>query len=83
MRADETRRQVLAAINAGRIPRGGPSELAAHDLIDEVPAGYWERWTTGAAERVREQMRSAPCTCARPATPADDGRCSHCWGWPT
>jgi hypothetical protein len=34
------------------------------------------------AARIREQLCTARCTCARPATPADDGRCSRCWGRP-
>jgi hypothetical protein len=59
MRADEVRRQVLEAIDSGRIPRGGPSELAAFGLLDDVPAGYWERWTAEAAERIRGQNQEA------------------------
>ena len=51
----EIRRQVLEAVERGDIPRGGPSELAAYDLIEDVPAGYWERWTARAAERIRQQ----------------------------
>ena len=57
MRADEVRRQVLAAIDSGRIPGGGPSELAAYGLPNDVPAGYWERWMVEAAERIREAVR--------------------------
>jgi hypothetical protein len=53
MRADDVRRRVLDAIASGRIPRGGPSELAAHGLLDEVPAGYWERRVVAA--RIRDQ----------------------------
>jgi len=34
------------------------------------------------AERIREQMRRVPCSCATPGELADDGRCSRCWGWP-
>jgi hypothetical protein len=51
----EARQRVLEAIEEGRIPKGGPSELAAHELLDDVPASYWERWSEGALERIREQ----------------------------
>jgi hypothetical protein len=57
VRADEISRQVLAAIEAGRIPPGGPSELAAYGLVNDAPAGYWERWTARAVERIRERVR--------------------------
>jgi hypothetical protein len=53
----ESRRRLLEAIDRGEIPHGGPSELAAHDLLDDVPAGYWERWAEGSVERIREQLR--------------------------
>jgi hypothetical protein len=53
MRTDEVSRRVLAAVEDGRIPRGGPSELAAYGLLDVVPAGYWERWMAETAERIR------------------------------
>jgi hypothetical protein len=53
----EVRRRVLEAISCGELPRGGPSELAAYDLIDEVPPGYLERWTSEVAERIREMSR--------------------------
>jgi hypothetical protein len=55
--SDEIHRQVLAAIKAGRIPPGGPSELAAYGLVNDAPAGYWERWTARAVERIRERVR--------------------------
>ena len=48
----EIRRRVLEAIEAGEIPPGGPSELAAYDLLDDVPAGYWERWSKRSVERI-------------------------------
>ena len=48
------RRRVLDAVKDG-IPRGGPSEIAAHDLTDDVPAGYFEHWSQDAAERLRQQ----------------------------
>jgi hypothetical protein len=53
MRTDEVSRRVLAAVEDGRIPRGGPSELAAYGLLDVVPAGYWERWMAETADRIR------------------------------
>jgi hypothetical protein len=81
VRADKVREQVLDALAQGRLPAGGPSELAAHGLIDEVPPGYWDQWTVEAAERIRGQ--ATPCTCESPDRLARDGRCSRCWGWPT
>lgn len=51
----EVRRRVLEAIERGEIPAGGPSELAAYDLLDDVPADYWERWSQEAAKRIRER----------------------------
>jgi hypothetical protein len=54
MRSEEVRRQVLDAIDNGQVPRGGPSELAAYGLLDDVPVGYWERWTTAAAARITD-----------------------------
>lgn len=57
MRPDAVRRQVLEAVERGDLPRGGPSELAARDLIDHAPASYWTTWTREAAERIRRQVR--------------------------
>ena len=42
----------MLAIERGEIPPGGPSELAVHDLLDDVPAGYWERWMKRSVERI-------------------------------
>jgi hypothetical protein len=53
----EVRRRVLDAIKRGEIPKGGPSELAAYELLDDVPEGYWERWSEESGERILEQMR--------------------------
>jgi hypothetical protein len=50
---DEIRRTALDAIAAGRVPRGGPTELAAYELLDDAPPGYWERWSREATERIR------------------------------
>ena len=58
MTLDETRRVVLAAIAAGRIPGGGPSELRALNLADDVPDGYWQRWGRDAAARIRASIGS-------------------------
>jgi len=35
-----------------------------------------------AAERIRAEVRAAPCSCATFAEPTADGRCSRCWGRP-
>jgi hypothetical protein len=56
MADEQVRRTVIAAVESGDIRRGGPSELAAHDLLDDVPAGYWERWNAAAIERIRKQL---------------------------
>jgi hypothetical protein len=37
--------------------RDGPSAIARHDLSGDVPAGYWQRWSEGAAERIRAQVQ--------------------------
>lgn len=77
---DEIRRRVIDALEAGRLPRGGPSDAAAHDLFGELPGDYWERWGAAAAERMR--ARRPRCLCADGgAEPVGDGRCSRCWGW--
>lgn len=54
---DAIRRTVLDAIARGDIPAGGPSELAARDLVDDAPARYWQRWSDDAAARISEQTR--------------------------
>jgi hypothetical protein len=36
-----------------------------------------------AEARIREQLRHVRCCCAEPDEPAEDGRCSRCWGWPS
>ena len=55
--AAATRRAVLAALARGDLPAGGPSELAARDLIEETPSAYWDRWIQDAAERLRKARR--------------------------
>ena len=78
--SDEVRRHVVDAIQAGRLPRGGPSDAAVHDLLDELPGGYWERWSDAAAERVRAQAAHPRCCCADGGQRGADGRCQRCWG---
>jgi hypothetical protein len=34
-----------------------------------------------AAERIREQMRHVPCSCATLGEPADQDGCERCPGW--
>jgi hypothetical protein len=58
----ETAREVLAAVDRGEIPRGGPSEAAARGLLDQLPDSYWDRWSEGAADRIRHSV-----------TPLEDG----------
>lgn len=79
MTADDIRREVLDAVQRGDIPRGGPSELAARDLIDDCPAGYWQRYIAEATARIREQAARPNCTCADGGRGGD--RCDRCWGW--
>ena len=52
----EIAREVLAAVDRGEIPRGGPSEAAARELVDQLAAGYWDRWSDGAADRIRRSV---------------------------
>ena len=80
---EEIRQQVLAAIDRGEIPAGGPSEIAAYDLVDEVPRDYWQRWGSDAADRIRAKAARPVCTCGAFAEPElPDGRCSRCMGFP-
>lgn len=83
-RRPDVRLEVLAAIEAGRLPAGGPSDLAAQDRLDEMSPDYWQRWGEDAAERVRSQAAAVRCTCIEPDHElpelAPDGRCSRCWG---
>ena len=48
---------VLAAIEDGRIPAGGPSETAARGLT--MPPAAWAEWSARAAARIREQAGRA------------------------
>lgn len=52
MTRTEVQRAVRAAIAAGDMPAGGPSEAAAYGLL-ELPAGYWSRWSADAVHRIR------------------------------
>ena len=67
MNPDAIRRAVLDAIARGDIPAGGPSELAARDLVDDAPARYWQRWADDAAARIRERARRYPPLPAEPS----------------
>jgi hypothetical protein len=79
---EEVRRQVLQAIERGEIPMGGPSEIAAYGLIDEVPRDYWERWNGDAAARIKAKAERPRCTCGRFSEPSGaDQRCQRCMGF--
>jgi hypothetical protein len=79
---DPNRQRVLDAVADGRLPAGGPSHLAALDLLDEVPGSHWEEWNENAAERIRAAAARPACICAAPyADPGADGRCSRCQGF--
>jgi len=56
MTRTEVQRAVRAAIAAGDMPPGGPSEAAAYDMLDQLPAGYWDRWSEDAADRIRRSV---------------------------
>ena len=77
---DEVRRHVIDAVEAGRLPRGGPSDAAARRLLDELPRDCWERWGNAAAERIRAQRLR--CCCADGPRLGADGRCGRCYGLP-
>jgi hypothetical protein len=78
---DDIRRRVLDAVADGRLPRGGPSHIAALDLVDDMPDGYWERWGDAAAERIRAAAERPACRCGRFSEPEPSGRCGRCRGW--
>jgi hypothetical protein len=78
MPIDENRRRVLDAIRRGEFLAGGPSELAARDLLNETPSDYLERWASAAAERIRPH--TARCCCHDGGQPDSAGRCQRCWG---
>ncbi|HLM25425.1 MAG TPA: hypothetical protein VK304_00495 [Thermoleophilaceae bacterium] len=73
----EVRRHVLQAVDRDDLPRGGPSELAALDLLEETPAHYLERWGQEAAERIR--ARAVECRCFDGGVP-HEGHCQRCYG---
>jgi hypothetical protein len=79
---NDIRQRVLDAVADGRLPRGGPSHLAALDLIDDMPAGYWERWGDATAERIRAKAAHPRCRCGRFSDPEPDGRCERCAEFP-
>jgi hypothetical protein len=80
---DDIRAQVLAAVEAGRLPRGGPSHVAALDLVDDMSAAYWAEWSEHAAERIKAKAEHPRCCCGTFSEPGRDGRCERCCGWPT
>lgn len=53
MTREDVQNAVAAAVDRGELPSGGPSEAAAHGLLDQLPPGYWQRWSEAAAERIR------------------------------
>jgi hypothetical protein len=65
--------------DGGPLPTGGPSELAAHNLLEKASSGYLERWAAAAAERIRAQP--VRCCCADGGLLDSAGRCQRCFGW--
>jgi len=78
---EETRRRVLEAVARGELPPGGPSELAALDLLDEAPSEHWERWSAHAAGRVRAQAKAVRCSCADGGELNAERQCTQCSGF--
>jgi hypothetical protein len=78
MGTNETRQAVDAAVERNELRADGPSALAAQGR--EESAEHWAGWAEAAAARIWGQ--AVRCSCASPAPPAKDGRCSRCWGWP-
>jgi hypothetical protein len=58
----------------------GPSEIARRGQLQHVPEGYWDRYATEVAARIRERAQRPPCTCERPGASAG-GRCWRCSGY--
>jgi hypothetical protein len=78
---DHVRQRVLDAVADGGLPAGGPSHLAALNLLDDVPPGYWERWGAACAQRIRDRAEKPVCTCGRFSEPSGpDRRCQRCMG---
>jgi hypothetical protein len=54
---------------------------------DEAAKDLYRRWRAvlpeleERAQRIREEVRTAPCSCERAAEPLLWGRCPRCWGW--
>lgn len=57
MTRGDVQNAVAAAVDRGELPPGGPSEAAAQGLLDQLPDGYWQRWSEDAAERIRAAVR--------------------------
>lgn len=53
MTRDDVQNAVAAAVDRGELPPGGPSDAAAHGLLDQLPPGYWEQWSEATAARIR------------------------------
>jgi hypothetical protein len=55
----------------GELP-ASPREAAALGLLDDLPDGYWQRWSADAAARIKAQATSAGCCCVDGGRPAGD-----------
>jgi hypothetical protein len=80
---DPARQRVLDAVETGKLPRGGPSHLAALGMLDEFPEKYWQDWNAASAERIRAKALHPRCRCGTFTEPEVDGRCARCAGFPT
>lgn len=80
MTPNEIGARVLAEVEAGRLSRGGPSHLAALDLLDEIPSSHWQRWNADTADRIRAKAEHPRCVCGTFYEAGRDGRCERCFG---
>lgn len=70
-------RELLVVIATAIADQGGDM-----DDVDDLVA-TWQRLDAdvrGRVNRVRQEARTIACCCAWPADPAEDGRCSRCYG---
>ena len=71
--------EVIVSI-ARAVERAGGDMDDVRDLVDT-----WERLAVTAqpkADAMRREARNVRCCCADQPSPAKDGRCPRCHGWP-
>lgn len=87
---DEPQRRADLARAVGRGPKDRSVGRVLEQLLaEEIAAKRGEGWTRGEGWQNTKTPRDVGgsatprCSCENPGLPADDGRCSRCWGWPT